>query len=91
MPLIDTIAITSSCHGFPGSELSDHGVNASLYWRCADLDLQTPMVPISAIDGCGIPDLLLFTMLYAQSLPVLQQRLLKKDEVRLFFLLWTDS
>ena len=45
------------------------------------MDVQTPLVPISAIDGCGVPDLLLFTVLFSQSLPVLQKRLTKTDEL----------
>ena len=31
------------------AELADHGVKASLYWRCKDLDVQTAIVPLSAL------------------------------------------
>uniref|UniRef100_A0A6B2KXQ7 Tr-type G domain-containing protein n=1 Tax=Arcella intermedia TaxID=1963864 RepID=A0A6B2KXQ7_9EUKA len=60
-------------------QLSDHGIIAVPYWSVKDLNVQIPIIPLTAFNGCGIPDLLLFTMMYAQSM--LTERLAKKDKL----------
>eukprot|EP01125_Pyxidicula_operculata_P009958 TRINITY_DN3279_c0_g1_i3.p1 TRINITY_DN3279_c0_g1~~TRINITY_DN3279_c0_g1_i3.p1 ORF type:complete len:668 (+),score=208.51 TRINITY_DN3279_c0_g1_i3:87-2090(+) len=61
------------------AQLLSHGIIAVPYWKCKDLDVQVPIIPVSAIDACGIPDLMMFTMLYSQC--VLTKRLLKQEKV----------
>jgi len=48
-------------------QLVEHGVMATPYWRVKDLGIQSAIIPMSARDGCGIPDMLLFLMLFSQS------------------------
>eukprot|EP01126_Amoeba_proteus_P000328 TRINITY_DN10100_c0_g3_i1.p1 TRINITY_DN10100_c0_g3~~TRINITY_DN10100_c0_g3_i1.p1 ORF type:complete len:530 (+),score=109.80 TRINITY_DN10100_c0_g3_i1:299-1888(+) len=61
-------------------QLAEHGIYATPYWRVKDLSLQVPIIPMCAIDGCGIPDLLLFLVLYGQS--VLTSRLTKTEKMK---------
>eukprot|EP01124_Arcella_intermedia_P022400 TRINITY_DN331_c2_g1_i1.p1 TRINITY_DN331_c2_g1~~TRINITY_DN331_c2_g1_i1.p1 ORF type:complete len:831 (+),score=213.71 TRINITY_DN331_c2_g1_i1:31-2523(+) len=58
-------------------ELMEQGIIATSYWNCKDLDIQVPIIPICGLDGCGIPDLLMFTMLYTQC--VLTKQLTKTN------------
>ncbi|ELY40570.1 translation initiation factor IF-2 [Halalkalicoccus jeotgali] len=43
-------------------ELSDHGFSADLYWRVQDFQKNVGVVPVSAMTGEGIPDLLTVLM-----------------------------
>jgi len=48
-------------------QLVEHGVFATPYWRVKDLALQSAIIPMSAKDTCGVPDLLMFLMLFSQT------------------------
>jgi translation initiation factor 5B len=61
-------------------QLAEHGILATPYWRVKDLHVQVPIIPMSAIDGCGIPDLLLFLVLFGQA--VLAEQLVKGDKMK---------
>ncbi|MFC6903683.1 translation initiation factor IF-2 [Halalkalicoccus tibetensis] len=43
-------------------ELSDHGFSADLYWRVQDFQKNVGVVPVSAMTGEGVPDLLTVLM-----------------------------
>lgn len=61
-------------------QLAEHGILATPYWRVKDLHVQVPILPMSAINGCGIPDLLLFLVLFGQAL--LPEQLTKEDKMK---------
>jgi len=53
--------LNDSLYGIIG-ELSDEGFSADMYWRVRDFQKNVGVVPVSAITGEGIPDLLTVLM-----------------------------